>query len=82
MVTRPSFSTFRQASRAEGSVFRIRSAVTRSASFSAADPSVMSSATATIGPEASWAATSDLPRGCVRLPLKRRRQTVLDADRA
>ena len=59
IAMRLSFSTLTQASRADGSVARMRSVVTRSASFSSPAPSTVSSATARIGLDAICAATSD-----------------------
>jgi hypothetical protein len=48
----PSLRTFRQASRADGSVARMRALAVRSASLVSLDASARSTATATIGAEA------------------------------
>ena len=55
--------------------------VVRRLSLSGPEPSSVSSATATIGPEASWTATSDFGFGWVIPPLKRRRHTVASGSR-
>ncbi len=79
---RLSFSTLTQASRADGSVARMRSVVTRSDSFSSGAPSTVSSATVTIGLDRNLRRQHPISRrGGLTSGLKRRRQATLRGSR-